>query len=230
MSWVVVFWNVEKTESFLGTAEDKEATEPESKKLSEQEVSPFFSPFNHHFLSFLLYCLVHHLMGHHTVTITHHSQKTLVKLRHLLTCLFLPFTDSILSPSVVLSVFPRQASTVEPASAPEKATDSDENKGNSEEKTGDERNRTESPSTKTEPSANPKEPAFKQSEAQSTITSPKSERFMICVLQILLICKAVLCLFIPFSSILSGAMQRNRKVLRKRRHWFSSGKNWRQGK
>lgn len=42
MSWVVVFWNVEKTESFLGTAEDKEATEPESKKLSEQEVSPFF--------------------------------------------------------------------------------------------------------------------------------------------------------------------------------------------
>uniref|UniRef100_A0A3Q4H4F1 Chromodomain-helicase-DNA-binding protein 5-like n=1 Tax=Neolamprologus brichardi TaxID=32507 RepID=A0A3Q4H4F1_NEOBR len=33
----------EKTESFLGTAEDKEATEPESKKLSEQEVSPFFS-------------------------------------------------------------------------------------------------------------------------------------------------------------------------------------------
>uniref|UniRef100_A0A3P9AUL2 Chromodomain helicase DNA binding protein 5 n=1 Tax=Maylandia zebra TaxID=106582 RepID=A0A3P9AUL2_9CICH len=103
-----------KTESFLGTAEEKEATEPESKKLSEQEVSPFFSPFNHHFLSFLLYCLVHHLMGHHTVTITHHSQKTLVKLRHLLTCLFLPFTDSILSPSVVLSVFPRQASTVEP--------------------------------------------------------------------------------------------------------------------
>uniref|UniRef100_A0A3B4F1L2 Chromodomain helicase DNA binding protein 5 n=1 Tax=Pundamilia nyererei TaxID=303518 RepID=A0A3B4F1L2_9CICH len=107
------------------------------------------------------------------------ASPTLVKLRHLLTCLFLPFTDSILSPSVVLSVFPRQASTVEPASAPEKATDSDENKGNSEEKTGDERNRTESPSTKTEPSANPKEPAFKQSEAQSTITSPKSERFMI---------------------------------------------------
>lgn len=178
----------------------------------------FFSPFNHYFLSFLLYCLVHHLMGHHTVTITHHSQKTLVKLRHLLTCLFLPFTDSILSPSVVLSVFPRQASTVEPASAPEKATDSDENKGNSEEKTGDERNRTESPSTKTEPSANPKEPAFKQSEAQSTHTSPKSEWFMICVLQILFICMAVLCLFILFSSILSGAMQRNRKVLRKRRH------------
>uniref|UniRef100_A0A668UP31 DNA helicase n=1 Tax=Oreochromis aureus TaxID=47969 RepID=A0A668UP31_OREAU len=102
-----------------------------------------------------------------------------VATQHLLTCLFLPFTDSILSPSVVLSVFPRQASTVEPASAPEKATDSDENKGNSEEKTGDERNRTESPSTKTEPSANPKEPAFKQSEAQSTHTSPKSEWFMI---------------------------------------------------
>uniref|UniRef100_A0A669C7M8 Chromodomain helicase DNA binding protein 5 n=1 Tax=Oreochromis niloticus TaxID=8128 RepID=A0A669C7M8_ORENI len=110
-----------------------------------------------------------------------------VATQHLLTCLFLPFTDSILSPSVVLSVFPRQASTVEPASAPEKATDSDENKGNSEEKTGDERNRTESPSTKTEPSANPKEPAFKQSEAQSTHTSPKSEWFMICVLQILFI-------------------------------------------
>lgn len=69
----------------------------------------------------------------------------------------------------------QEASTVEPASAPEKATDSDENKGNSEEKTGDERNRTESPSTKTEPSANPKEPAFKQSEAQSTVTSPKME-------------------------------------------------------
>uniref|UniRef100_A0A669B4N2 Chromodomain helicase DNA binding protein 5 n=1 Tax=Oreochromis niloticus TaxID=8128 RepID=A0A669B4N2_ORENI len=98
-----------------------------------------------------------------------------VATQHLLTCLFLPFTDSILSPSVVLSVFPRQASTVEPASAPEKATDSDENKGNSEEKTGDERNRTESPSTKTEPSANPKEPAFKQSEAQSTHTSPKND-------------------------------------------------------
>lgn len=32
---------VEKTESLLGAAEDKETTEQESRKLPEQEVGPF---------------------------------------------------------------------------------------------------------------------------------------------------------------------------------------------
>lgn len=41
---VVVFWLVEKTESLLGTAEDKETTEQDNKKLTEQEVSPFILP------------------------------------------------------------------------------------------------------------------------------------------------------------------------------------------
>ncbi|XP_067359440.1 chromodomain-helicase-DNA-binding protein 5 isoform X1 [Channa argus] len=64
----------------------------------------------------------------------------------------------------------QDASSAEPASAPEKAADSEERKASSEEKTGDERDRTESPSTKTEPSA-----TLKQTELSSSQTSPKTE-------------------------------------------------------
>uniref|UniRef100_A0A3B4V1D6 Chromodomain helicase DNA binding protein 5 n=1 Tax=Seriola dumerili TaxID=41447 RepID=A0A3B4V1D6_SERDU len=56
-----------------------------------------------------------------------------------------------------------------PASAPEKAADSEESKASSEEKTGDERDRTESPSTKTESSANTKESALKQTELNPSV-------------------------------------------------------------
>lgn len=38
----IVLWPLEKTESLLGTAEDKETTEQDSKKLSDQEVSSVF--------------------------------------------------------------------------------------------------------------------------------------------------------------------------------------------
>uniref|UniRef100_A0A3Q0S0U4 Chromodomain helicase DNA binding protein 5 n=1 Tax=Amphilophus citrinellus TaxID=61819 RepID=A0A3Q0S0U4_AMPCI len=86
-----------------------------------------------------------------------------------------PNTPVPASPVATQPSTPIPQGLVGPASVPEKATDSDENKGSSEEKPGDERNRTESPSTKTEPSANPKEPSFKQSDLQSTHTSPKSE-------------------------------------------------------
>uniref|UniRef100_A0A8D0A7C9 DNA helicase n=1 Tax=Sander lucioperca TaxID=283035 RepID=A0A8D0A7C9_SANLU len=55
-----------KSESLLGTAEDKETTEQDSKKLSEQEVSPFF-PFHYPSLSFcspLLSCPSSHGSSH----------------------------------------------------------------------------------------------------------------------------------------------------------------------
>lgn len=71
--------------------------------------------------------------------------------------------------------FPQKTSGADPASVPEKATDSDESKASSEEKTREERSRTESPSTKTEPSANQKESALKQTELSSGQNSPKSE-------------------------------------------------------
>uniref|UniRef100_A0A8C4I9D3 DNA helicase n=1 Tax=Dicentrarchus labrax TaxID=13489 RepID=A0A8C4I9D3_DICLA len=75
-----------KTDSLLGTAEDKETTEQDSKKVSEQEVSPFFLPLSITFISILLYCLVHHLMVDHTLTtLILSSSNTSVKLRHLLT-------------------------------------------------------------------------------------------------------------------------------------------------
>ncbi len=52
---VVVFWIVEKTESLLGTVEDKETTEQDGKKLSEQEVSPLFFPLP---ITFILFSLI----------------------------------------------------------------------------------------------------------------------------------------------------------------------------
>lgn len=98
---------------------------------------------------------------------------------------FCPLTTSLLLLFLLPCLFfPWQASSAEPASAPEKAADSEERKASSEEKTGDERDRTESPSTKTEPSANPKEYALKQTELSCSQTSPKSEWRLIHVLQI----------------------------------------------
>uniref|UniRef100_A0A7N6AG23 DNA helicase n=1 Tax=Anabas testudineus TaxID=64144 RepID=A0A7N6AG23_ANATE len=89
-----------KTESFLGTAEDKETTEQESKKLSDQEVSPIFLPPP---ITFILFKL------HYTLTIIHHliltsSEDASVKLRHLLTSLlrnhcviYIALTDDVKS-------------------------------------------------------------------------------------------------------------------------------------
>lgn len=79
--------------------------------------------------------------------------------------------------------FPWQASSAEPAPAPEKAADNEERKASSEERTGDERDRTESPSTKTEPSAKSKESSLKQTELSGSQTSPKSEWRLIRALQ-----------------------------------------------
>ncbi|XP_029287263.1 chromodomain-helicase-DNA-binding protein 5 isoform X1 [Cottoperca gobio] len=76
---------------------------------------------------------------------------------------------------VLCLLVPRQSSSAEPASVPEKAADRDESKAGSEDKTGDERDRTESPSAKTETSSNSKESAVKPSELSSSQTSPKME-------------------------------------------------------
>lgn len=161
----------------MGTAEDKDTTEQDSKKLSEQEVGPIFLSTIHHFNSVLLYCLVYLLMAHGTLTtpILSSSEDASVKLRHLLTCFSALYQLSSSSSRCPVCFFPWQASSAEPASAPEKAADREESKASSEEKTGDERDRTESPSTKTEPSANPKESALKQTELSSSQTSPKSQ-------------------------------------------------------
>lgn len=84
------FWIAEKTESLLGTAEDKETTEQDGKKLSEQEVSPlfFFSSTIHHFNSVLLYCLFRLLMVHHTST-------ALILLRGLFCQTWTPFNSPL---------------------------------------------------------------------------------------------------------------------------------------
>lgn len=168
-------------ESLSGIAEDKETTEQDNKKPSEQEVSPLFPlPLSITRILFSFYCLVYRLMVHHTHH-AHHPLKTLLSnldTVELTSLSCLPF-----SPAAALSVFfpPRQTSSTDPTSVPEKAADSEESKASSEEKTGDERSRTESP-TKTEPSANQKESALRKAELSSSQNSPKSEWCMIGVL------------------------------------------------
>lgn len=147
-----MFCIVEKSESLLCTAEDKETSEQDSKKLSEQEVSPFNSISSLSWRSSLLSCPS--ACGH---------------------LFFLSCLSTLYQISFSSSRFPRQTSSAEAASVSEKAADSEESKASSEEKTGDERDRTESPSKKTEPSVNPKETALRQTELSSSQTSPRGE-------------------------------------------------------
>ena len=215
----------------MGTAEDKETTEQDNKKLTEQEVSPFYSATIHHFHSAPLYFLVHLLSVHHTLTalIAPSSEDASVKLGHLLTRLSALYQLSSFSsgcPVCYPPPLPRQTSSAEPASVPEKAADSEDSKAGSEEKTGDERDGTESPSAKAEPSANPKEPTLKQTELPSSQTSPKSEWSLNLGLQILISPRGLYCIKLESLFVInSGALQRNREVLRKRRHRMSSGEN-----
>lgn len=122
----------------------------------------------------------------------HHTSTTLILLRGLFCQTWTPFNSPLCPLPTFLFLLlllpcpvcfpPHQTSSADPASAPEKAADSEEGKASSEEKTGDERNRSESPSTKTEPSANQKESALKKTELSSSQNSPKSEWCMIGVL------------------------------------------------
>lgn len=131
----------------------------------------------------------------------------------------LPSTNFPLSPPLPRCVSSSpQASSAEPASAPEKTADNEESKASSEEKTEDERNRTESPSTKSEPSANSKESTFKQAELPSSHTSPKSEwaTVLCCRFYSSASLFPVYLIFLFLPVILSGFMQRHGEVLRKR--------------
>lgn len=93
-------------ESLLGTAEDKETSEQESRKSSEQEVSPFLPcPLTAPFIFISFYCLVCLLTVHHTLN-------TLLFLRGLCCQTWTPFQLTppssfcfFLSPAVALSVF-----------------------------------------------------------------------------------------------------------------------------
>lgn len=81
------FWIAEKTESLLGTAEDKETTEQDSKKLSEQEVSPlfFFLPLS---ITLILFSFIVLSVFSWFITLQPHSSSSegsSVKLGHLLT-------------------------------------------------------------------------------------------------------------------------------------------------
>lgn len=154
----------------MSTAEDKETTEQDSKKLSDQEVSPIFLFTAHHFPSVLLLSKLHYTLPRTHCLITASS----VKLKHLQTSVFALLQLSGFSSCYHCRFFPWQAFSAEPASAPVKAADSEECKASSEEKSGGERDRTESPSTKTEPSAT-KESTLKQAELSCSQTSPKSE-------------------------------------------------------
>lgn len=92
----------------MGTAEDKDTTEQDSKKLSEQEVGPIFLSTIHHFNSVLLYCLVYLLMAHGTLTtpILSSSEDASVKLRHLLTCFSALYQLSSFSSCCPVCFFP----------------------------------------------------------------------------------------------------------------------------
>lgn len=80
----------EKAESLLGTAEDKETTEQESRKPPEQEVGPFLPcPLTAAFvsISFLLSCMSSHASSH--------LQPPLIILKGLCCQTWTPFSNNV---------------------------------------------------------------------------------------------------------------------------------------
>lgn len=174
----------EKAESLVGTAEDKETPEQESRKPPEQEVGPFPPcPLTAAFVStsFLLSCMSSHASSH--------LEPPLITLKGLCCQTWTPFSTTFspstssstsfcfLLPSHTRCLFPSPQKTpsADPVSTPERTADSDESKAGSEDKTREERSRTASPSSKTEPAANQRESALKPTELSSAQNSPKSE-------------------------------------------------------